>query len=232
MVVMDPDTAKMQEQALQDAAQDAPLSMATADLAQDVPKATLPGNEEMGKDVYGNQWDKPWDQQWVRQLRGRLLKAGLITEEDLKETALMDPQHRRWLNKQLKKLGKAKQEGATTEPESETGEATPEETIVETAQVGPRETQMPSAFPPAMSNNNVAPRVIPTGRLPSGQLFQTTAGPWGSGWIPAGNGLYWPPWPTAGGPVAMPGPRRRQGEAEPMPRTLTAEGQVEMVERA
>lgn len=226
--MVDPETARMQAQAIESAAQDAPIAVPAK--AQDAPSAPLPGNEAMGKTVQGQTWDKPYDEQWTHALRNKLLKSGMITEKDISEQALMDPAHRRWLNKLLKKWAKG-QESAASESETGGTEQTPPEEQAPPPSGAP-ESQVPTTLPPAATNNNVPPRVLAGGRLPTGEIFQTTAGPWGTGWIPAGNGLYWPPWPSTGGPIAMPSPRRRQGEAEPMPRTLTADGQATGMERA
>jgi hypothetical protein len=226
-----PNMAEMQAKALEQAqAQDVPMPVGpTPDVP---PSPPIPGNEDQGKDVMGRtaaeggRWDKPYDEQWTHQLRNRLLKSGMVSEADIAEQALMDPNHRKWLNSLLKQWSQNQKEGGGGGQGGGEEEEQPQAPPPENAPG----TQVPETIPPAASNNNVKPRVLAGGRLPSGEIFQTTAGPWGSGWIPTGDGLYWPPWPSAGGPIAKPSPKRRMGTAEPMPKTLTAEGQADAME--
>jgi hypothetical protein len=218
--------AAAQDQAT--ALEDAPPAPDTAMTPSAAAAAGYEGERVDESTFGGEDYDKDWDPGWVRILRNRLLKNGLISEDDLTDKALFDPKHRSWLNKQLKKYNQsAKSEEGTGETEEPTEEPAPQTGGVDSM---PGQ-EVPATLPPAMANNNVPPRVIPSGRLPTGEIFQTTAGPWGSGWIPAGNGLYWPPWPSTGGPIAKPGPQRAGGAAPPMPRTLDAEGQASAIER-
>lgn len=190
--------------------------------SQDAAAAAGYTGERVDESTYGGAgYDKDWDPAWERRMR-KLLGDEMVGDAK----ALFDPKHRRWLNKQAKK------QRAETKTEG-TGET--EAPVTEQAQTGGVDPgpggEVPATLPPAASNNNVPPRMLPSGRLPTGPIFQTTAGPWGSGWIPAGNGLYWPPWPSTGGPIEKPGPRRREGAAPPMPRTLNADDQAEAIER-
>jgi hypothetical protein len=193
------------------------------DAPQSAAEAAGYTGERRDESTYGGEgYDKDWDPAWERRMR-KLLGDEMVGNPK----ALFDPKHRAWLRRQAKK-----KRAETKTGEASTGEEEEEAETPTTGGVDPAGQTVPATLPPAMANNNVSPRMLPSGQLPTGPIFQTTAGPWGSGWIPAGNGLYWPPWPTTGGPIAKPGPQRQEGAAPPMPRTLSADGQAAAVERA
>lgn len=180
--------------------------------------------ERVDNSTYGGEsYDKDWDPAWER--RARELLGDEVVGGD-KE--LFSPAHRRRINKLMGKKKREQRAAAGKREEVAVAEAEPETGGVDEppapgpgAETGGME-PLPPEFPPAMQNNQVKPRVLAGGRLPGGEeIFRTTAGPWGSGWIPAGNGLWWPPYPVTGGPVSRPN----------MPQTLDAEGQANALER-
>jgi hypothetical protein len=139
------------------------------------------------------------DPAWVRNANEKLVKTGKIKLDDIQADALADPEHRKWLNRMLRK--NADEEAAAASAAATQGAA---------AQTAPR--SAPAAGGGANSqqvatmatSSKPAPSVLKPGHMPTGQLWQGTATPGGGGWSPAGNGLWWPPWPVTGGPIQKP----------------------------
>lgn len=153
------------------------------------------------------------DAGWVIALRTKLINAGNISENDISMENLANPEHRKWLNRMLQDFNRQQ---ASTEPISG-GEPSEEPPAIEP----PEE---PSWEPPPRQT------VIPSGRLPRGRRTEVpiqTLAP--GGWVPAGDGLWWPPYPTTSGPIRRSLARRGTGRTEPA-YTLNAEGQEKALE--
>ena len=160
--------------------------------------------------------EKDWDPAWERRMNK------MFPEE---KGNMWDPGFRAKLNRMARKKRNANQAAKPPEASSTpTGGVDPPPTGGVDPPPGNGGGSIPQTLPPAATNNNVQPRVLAGGRLPGGEpIFQTLAGPWGSGWIPAGRGLWWPPWPTTAGPIERPDAT--------MPMTLTALGQAGGLEK-
>lgn len=125
------------------------------------------------------------DPGWVVRLRMKLVESGKVSMDDIQADKLADPEHRKWLNKMLKDATGA--------------EATPATGGAEPAPAGPQTggaEPAPTAAP--------KPSVLRPGHLPTGPIWHSTPVPAGDGWTPAGDGLWWPPYPVTGGPIAKP----------------------------
>jgi hypothetical protein len=144
------------------------------------------------------------DESWVRRAVALLGQDKVGTFEDL-----ADPEHRKWIRRKMNKAkgqAKASVEVADEEVEEETG---PEEEAT-----SPEERRT----------------VIPSGRIPSRSMARPTTGvPGPGGWVPAGDDLWWPPYPTTAGPMAR--PELTSGEGTGMGRTLTAGDQASALQR-
>ena len=143
------------------------------------------------------------DESWVRRAVSLLGQDKVGSFEDL-----ADPEHRKWLRR---KMNKAKQAQAAAPP----AEVADEE-------AAPVEEEAPQVAEGGRS-------VIPSGRIPSRSLDRPTTGvPGPGGWVPAGDDLWWPPYPTTGGPMAR--PETVAGAAPPMEMTFTAGDQANGLE--
>lgn len=127
------------------------------------------------------------DPGWVVRLRKKLVERGLVGMDDIQADKLADPNHRKWLNKMLKNA-----QGTSGGGEGE-GEATG----------GAEPAPAPAPTQPTQTQP-ANPSVLRTGHLPTGRLWHSTPVAAGDGWLPAGDGLWWPPYPVTGGPIAKP----------------------------
>lgn len=139
------------------------------------------------------------DPGWVVALRGSLVDSGKVSMDDIQADALADPEHRKWLNRQMRKQKEeeaAASQAAATQGSSAQPVASSNTSL--TAGTNPQQAVTTAA------STKPAPSVLKPGHMPTGQLWQGTATPGGGGWSPAGNGLWWPPWPVTGGPIEKP----------------------------
>lgn len=148
------------------------------------------------------------DPGWVVAVRQKLVETGKIGQDDISEANLADPEHRKWLQRQMNKAN------------AEAAAAAPTPTAVAKASVAKPavEDKSPtSANPQPAANTSVpVPSVLKPGHMPTGPLWQSTATPAaGGGWMPAGKELWWPPWPVTGGPISKPAVQTaaQQGDA-------------------
>jgi hypothetical protein len=177
-------TAAMQAKAIQSASTDAPQAKAQPTASTD----TGGGGGGKAKPHWSETLPEGVDAQWVRNLKNKLVKTGAIPASYITSEALSDAGHRKRLNRMLRDLKKQKTEKPEPEVEEGEGEETAPETPPEPTQAQPRIT------------------VFPTGRFPKGRMVDrpTTGLPGPGGWVPAGEGLWWPPYPTTAGPMARP----------------------------
>lgn len=122
------------------------------------------------------------DPGWVVRLRMKLVDSGKISMDDIQADKLSDPEHRKWLNKMLKENNDA--EAAAT--------STPAVSTPASTETAPQTSTAPK------------PSVLKPGHLPTGEIWHSDNVPAGDGWLPAGNGLFWPPYPVTGGPIEKP----------------------------
>lgn len=146
----------------------------------------------------GGQGDANYDAGWgqrVMRLLGPLYP-------DLKVEDLQDPETQKWANRKLRKLrGQQPSTGGPEPPaQAATGGASP-----------PVQTGGPE--PSLAAQGRALPSVLSPGRLPTGRIWESEHAPVPGGYMPAGNGLYWPPWPTTGGTVAQPMSAAQQATA-------------------
>lgn len=135
------------------------------------------------------------DAGWIRRIQRLLVETGKISPDMLSEENLADEQHRRWLQKQLRKARAEQQAAAqppTAKPATPPGTGGIEPAPVQTGGIEPA----PGGKP--------VPSVLSPGHLPTKSVWRSTAVPAGGGWTPAGDGLWWPPYPVTGGPIARP----------------------------
>jgi hypothetical protein len=118
------------------------------------------------------------DPGWVVALRKNLVEAGIIGMDEIQADRLADPEHAAYLNKLLKKYKGQKK--AEAEP-------TPEAT--------------PTAPVPAGTSTKPPPSVLKPGHLPTEPHWTETPTAGAGGYIPAGGGTWWPPFPSTGGRV-------------------------------
>lgn len=144
------------------------------------------------------------DPGWVVRLRMKLVESGKVSMDDIQADKLADPEHRKWLNKMLKD---ANGEAAAATPETGGAEPAP----AETGGAEPAPTAAPK------------PSVLRPGHLPTGPVWHSTPVPAGDGWTPAGDGLWWPPYPVTGGPIAKPAVQSATAQASALD---TATGQA------
>ena len=102
-----------------------------AGLADPAKAAGFAGERKDESTFGGDSYQKDWDPGWEK----RLKKSGLFKDKDLTEGALYDPQHRAWLNKQMRKNKKNATGAAGTEVPGEEVEETTEE-VEETPEEG------------------------------------------------------------------------------------------------
>jgi len=175
----------------------------------DSPGAT---NVPAASDDTGGHWSgklpEGVDASWVRRAVSLLGREKVGSFKDM-----ADPEHRKWLRR---KMGKAKAQQPKPEPEVAEGEG--EETVPEST---------PEPTPPESR-----PVVIPSGRVPKGRVVERPVRglPGPGGWVPAGEGLWWPPYPTTGGPIARPELDRPAGGGTDQHYTLNAAGQRSALE--
>jgi hypothetical protein len=124
------------------------------------------------------------DASWVRRAIALIGRDKVGSFEDL-----ADPEHRKWIRRKMRKA-KAEQKKAVPPP-------APEE------EPGDGEETAPEPAPPPKPTESRIVRL--SGRLPRGRMVDRPtplAAP--GGWVPADEGLWWPPYPTTGGPIARP----------------------------
>lgn len=153
---------------------DAPQASSEAK-ATDAPQAT-------SQQRWQDQLPPGVDPGWVVRVRQKLVESGKHGWEIIDPENLKDPEHLKWLNKQMRSVS----ETAET-PAAQTGGAEPAP-----AQTGGAE-PAPAAAP--------KPKVMPTGRIPKGEIYASTPLAGAGGAIPAGEGSWWPPYPTTTGKV-------------------------------
>jgi hypothetical protein len=135
------------------------------------------------------------DPGWVVALRKNLVESGKVSMEDIQSDALADPEHRKWLNRQMRKHN---DENAAAASAAATQGAKPQTSTAASSPLAASSQQV------AATSTKPVPSVLKPGHMPTGQLWSGTATPGGGGWSPAGNGLWWPPWPVTGGPIQKP----------------------------
>jgi len=175
--------------------------------ATDAPQAaTQPASNDTGGHWRGK-LPGGVDESWVRRAVSLLGQDKVGSFDDL-----ADPEHRAWLRRKMNKA-KGQQKAAPV------GEVVDEEVAEET---GPEE-----EAPPQTKERRA---VIPSGRIPSRSIPRPTTGiPGPGGWVPAGDDLWWPPYPTTAGPMAR--PELTTGIETGLKRTLSAGDQSDALER-
>jgi hypothetical protein len=187
---------------------DAQEQMTALTAATDAPQAARqPVSDDSGGHWSGN-LQSGVDSSWVRRAVALLGQDKVGSFEDL-----ADPEHRKWIRRKMRKAKKS------AKPVGEVADEVADEGIEETAEeeIIPTETEERRA-------------VIPSGRIPSRSLSRPTTGiPGPGGWVPAGDNLWWPPYPTTAGPMAR--PELSRGGGTSLRRTLTAGDQAGALER-
>lgn len=140
-------------------------------------------------------YDAPWAN---RVLSGQ---TGVKEFEGLKAEDLNDEETRKWVNRKLAKKREADAVAAAATA------AAPTDAPAAAAPAA-SEPSSTAAAPLPVPQTPAAPAVSPlydNGRLPMEPL-RATAVPAAAngGWVPAGNGLWWPPYPQVGGPIPLP----------------------------
>jgi hypothetical protein len=185
----------------------AAMQQAALTSATDAPQASA---QPAGGDDTGGHWSgklpEGVDASWVRNAIGLIGRENVGSFEDL-----ADPEHRKWIRRKMRKANREKK----VQPEVAEGEG--EETAPETPE--------PAATEPRRT-------VFPTGRIPKGRMVDRPTGglPGPGGWVPAGEGLWWPPYPTTAGPMARPELEKPSGEGTGLDYILNAAGQSAALE--
>ena len=181
-----PDPRGRQFQQIDYSRPSAAMQHAALTTATDAPQART---QPAGGDDTGGHWSgklpEGVDASWVRRAVSLLGRENVGTFEDL-----ADPEHRKWMRRKMNKA-KQEQQAVASAPQPEVEEGEGEETAPEIPEAAPTEPRR---------------TVFPTGRIPKGRLVDRPTGglPGPGGWVPAGEGLWWPPYPTTAGPMARP----------------------------
>lgn len=152
--------------------------------ATDAPQAnTQPTSSDTGH--WSGKLPEGVDASWVRNAIRLIGRENVGSFEDL-----ADPEHRKWVRRKMRKAKREQKQAAPPPP--------PEE-----EEVGDGEESAPEPAPPPKPTESRIVRL--SGRLPRGRMVDrpvALAAP--GGYVPAGEGLWWPPYPTTGGPIARP----------------------------
>jgi hypothetical protein len=143
-------------------------------------------------------YDAPWGQRVLENVHG------IADFEGLTAADLEDEETRNWVNRKIRKKREADAAAAAAAPA-----AAPAAKPAAQEEAKPAPMQgAPTTAPPApvpQQQKLPTPTVLRSGRLPIEPIFQApVAQPVNGGWVPAYDGLWWPPYPQTGGPIPLP----------------------------